>query len=136
MPLFLECTALGYTLGTMEKAQKVSTMKLGMVGPFDFNWPNDDQREFMVEEFCQQLGLARRDVRDIQVMSYGKLGKQSLIELRNESTAQWTFSKYFFQDGITVQDPNGQPHRLWLQPKDPLITMDRRKLQRSVVAFV
>ena len=25
-------------------------MKLGMIGPFEFNWPGDDQREAMVDD--------------------------------------------------------------------------------------
>ena len=85
----------GYTMQMVEKSKRVATMKLGLVGPFDRNWPNDDDREHMVELFCQQLGLERRDVRDIQLRSFAKLGKHVLIELRNGSVARWAFSSFF-----------------------------------------
>ena len=65
--------AQGYTLGMMEKAQKVNTQKLAMVGPFDYNLRNEEERENMVGIFCENLGLARRDVRDVQARSFGKL---------------------------------------------------------------
>ena len=60
-------------MGMLERAQKVATQKLAMIGPFAYDWPNEDERESMVMQFCSLLGLNRRDVRDVQARTYGKL---------------------------------------------------------------
>ena len=110
-----------------------------MIGPFAYDWPNEEGREDMVLQFAQKLGLQRRDVRDIQIKMYGKLGKNAMIEFRNPAIAQYAFSQFFsyhVKKGISVADPWGNDHPLFLQPKDPPITQDRLKLQRSVVALL